>query len=68
MPDPLPDGLYTDYDRIIAETIARRKTADPIGLTIVIVERLWDAGYEIAPRPDLIPIRYNPTIPPPEDD
>jgi len=40
---PAPDPeFYTDYDRIIAETIARRKIADPISLAIAIVERLWD--------------------------
>jgi hypothetical protein len=50
MPEP---ELDLEADRIIAEVIARRTTDDPIILTLAIVERLWDAGYEVRPRSDL---------------
>ena len=49
----LEPELDLGSDRIIAEVIARRATDDPIILTRAIVERLWDAGYEVRPRSDL---------------
>jgi hypothetical protein len=49
-----------EIERIIAATLERH-ASDPATLAAVIIERLWDAGYEIRSRPDLIPIRLNPS-------
>lgn len=49
-------------ERIIAAALERH-ASDPATLATVIIERLWDAGYEVRPRPDLIPIRPNPALP-----
>jgi predicted trehalose synthase len=48
-------------EQIIAEAIERHAKGDPAALAVAIVERLWEAGYEIRLRPGLIPIRPNPT-------
>lgn len=44
-------------EQIIAEAIERHAKGDPAALAVAIVERLWEAGYEIRPRHGLIPIR-----------
>ena len=60
MPEPEPE-------QIIAAAIERHAKGDPAALAVAIIERLWEAGYEIRPRPDLIQIRPNPT-PQPDND
>jgi hypothetical protein len=48
-------------EQIIAEAIERHAKGDPAALAIAIIERLWEARYEIRLRPGLIPIRPNPS-------
>jgi predicted trehalose synthase len=45
---------------IVVAAIERHAEAEPAALATAIIERLWEAGYEIRPRPDMIPILLNP--------
>ncbi len=45
MPEPEPE-------QIIAAAIELHAKGDPAALAVAIIERLWEAGYEIRPRPD----------------
>ena len=53
MPGPVPED-------IIAATIKRVAPDAPTQLPTIIVLDLWEAGYEVSIKPDLIPIRHNP--------
>ena len=43
--------------RIIAAAIERHARGDVPALAAAIVNELWEAGYEIRQRPDVIPIK-----------
>jgi hypothetical protein len=47
-------------ERLIAGTIRQHSRGDPVALARAILEALWEAGYDVTRRPDLIPIRRNP--------
>jgi len=51
MPDPLDDP-----EQIIAAAIERHSHGDVASLAGAILNELWEAGYEVRPRPDAIPI------------
>jgi hypothetical protein len=53
--------LEDNVERIIVATIWRHPKADPATLARMIVEELWETGYDVTPRPDVIPIRHNPS-------
>jgi hypothetical protein len=55
MPEP-----EEEVERIIEAVIKRYSAGNPAMLRPAIFESLWNAGYEITRRPDLIPIRRNP--------
>ena len=55
MPEP-----EDDVERVIVACIERRVKANPPSLTRAILETLWNAGYGVTRRPDMIPIRRNP--------
>jgi hypothetical protein len=55
MPEP-EDGI----EQIIEAAIKRYIVGDPAALRRAILEALWEAGYDVTCRPDLIPIRRNP--------
>ena len=55
-----PTDAGREIERIIAATIERRARGNVPALVRAILEELWEAGYEVRPRPDLIPIRRNP--------
>ncbi|SRR6266849_4989371 len=44
-------------EKIVAEAIERHAKGDPAALAVAIIERLWEAGYEIRPRPDIAEVR-----------
>jgi hypothetical protein len=50
-----------EIERIIAAALERH-ASDPATLATVIIEQLWDAGYEITRRLDSIPIKLNPMV------
>ena len=50
----------TDPEKIIAQAIWRHARGDPEALARQILDELHEAGYEVRPKPDLIPIRRNP--------
>jgi hypothetical protein len=54
-----------DYDpeRVVTEAIEHHANGDPAALARAILNRLWEAGYDVRPRPNMIPIRYNPALP-----
>jgi hypothetical protein len=49
-----------DIERIIDAALTRRSGANPAALRRTILEFLWDAGYDVTHRPDMIPIVRNP--------
>ena len=54
---PEPEG---DIERIIEAAIWGRSKGDPAALARAILEDLWDAGYDVTHRPDVVPTRSNP--------
>lgn len=52
MPEP-----EDDVERVIEAAIWRRAKGDPAALARTILEELWEAGYEVTRRPDVIPIK-----------
>ena len=44
-------------ERISAAVIERYARGDPIALARAILNELWEAGYDVRARPDMIPIR-----------
>ena len=49
-----------DYvERLIAACVVRHSNSGPEALARIILEMLWEAGYDVTHRPDLIPIRRN---------
>lgn len=52
--------LEDDVERLIAACAQRNVGHGPETLARAILEGLWDAGYDVTRRPDLIPIRHNP--------
>jgi hypothetical protein len=55
MPEP-----EDDVERLIIAAISRHSRDDPTALARAILEMLWEAGYDVTRRPDVIPIRRNP--------
>jgi hypothetical protein len=55
MPEP-----EDEVERIIEAAIKRHIAGNPSALRRAIIESLWEAGYDVTRRPDLIPIRRNP--------
>ena len=49
-----------DVERVIFDAIWRHSKGDPEALARAILESLWEAGYDVTRRPDMIPIRRNP--------
>lgn len=49
-----------DPEKIIADTVARSARGTPNRIARAILDELWNAGYEIVPKRNLIPIRHNP--------
>jgi hypothetical protein len=47
-------------ERLIAGAIRQRSNGSPEARARAILESLWEAGYEVTRRPDLIPIQHNP--------
>jgi hypothetical protein len=46
-----------DVERIITAAVWPHSKSDPAALARVILEDLWEAGYEVTARHDVIPIR-----------
>jgi hypothetical protein len=55
MPEP-----EDDVERLIVAAISRHAQSDPARVAWAILETLWEAGYDVTRRPDMIPIRRNP--------
>ncbi len=53
-------GLEDEIERIIAACIDRHSKGDPAALARTILQELWEAGYDVTRRPDMIPILRNP--------
>jgi hypothetical protein len=51
--------LENGVERVIVAAIWQHSKGDPATLARMIVEELWEAGYDVTRRPDMIPIRYN---------
>ncbi len=49
-----------DPERIIAAAIERDAKSNPAALARAILDELWEAGFDVRPRLDEIPIRDNP--------
>ena len=49
-----------EAEGIIEAAIRRHSPVDAAALMRAILESLWDAGYEVTRRPDMIPIVHNP--------
>ena len=49
-----------DIERIIVAAIERRSKRDPAALARAVLEELWEAGYDVTCRSDMIPVRLNP--------
>ena len=54
---PEPEDIV---ERLIVTCVERHSRDNPAALVRAILETLWEAGYEVTRRPDLIPIRRNP--------
>ena len=52
MPEPLHEP-----ERIIAAAIERHARGDLAALARAILNELWEAGFELRLRPDVIPIK-----------
>jgi hypothetical protein len=48
-----------DVERVIVAAIWQHSRGDPAALARMIIEELWEAGYDVTRRLDMIPIRYN---------
>ena len=47
-----------DYvERLIATCIERHSNSGPDALARIILKMLWEAGYDVMRRPDVIPVR-----------
>jgi hypothetical protein len=55
MPEP-----EDEIEQIIEAAIRRYSPGEPAPVRRAILESLWDAGYDVTRRPDVIPIRRNP--------
>lgn len=55
----IDEGLAERPAELIAMVIRQAGEGDPASLAAMIIAGLRRAGYEIQPRPDLIPIRPN---------
>jgi hypothetical protein len=55
MPEP-----EDEIERLIAACVERHSSDNPASLVRAILETLWEAGYDVTRRPDVIPIRRNP--------
>ena len=49
MPEP-----EDEIEQIIANVIERHGATDPMRTMRAIIEGLWEAGYEIRPKPDIV--------------
>jgi hypothetical protein len=49
-----------DVERLIAASAQRNAGRSPEALARAILEGLWEAGYDVTCRPDMVPIRHNP--------
>ena len=49
-----------DIERVIVTAIWQHSKDDSAALARAILEELWEAGYDVTRRPDMILIRYNP--------
>jgi hypothetical protein len=49
-----------DVERLIAACAQRNVGRGPETLARAILEGLWEAGYDVTRRPDMIPIRRSP--------
>jgi hypothetical protein len=47
-------------ERLVVSCIERNAKSDPARVARAILEELWEAGYDVTRRPDVIPIRGNP--------
>ena len=52
-------GPEDDVERIIVSCLERHPTSGAAALARAILETLWEAGYDVTRRSDLIPIRRN---------
>jgi hypothetical protein len=48
-----------EIERLVASCIDRHAQSDPARVARAILEELWEAGYDVIRRPDVIPIRRN---------
>ena len=55
MPEP-----EDEIERLIVACVERHAQGSPAALARAILETLWEAGYDVTRRPDVIPIRRNP--------
>lgn len=51
--------LKDDIERLIAACTKRHSGRGPDALARAMLESLWEAGYHVTRRPDMIPIRRN---------
>jgi hypothetical protein len=58
MPEP-PDDVERVIAACIAACVEQNAGRGPDGLARAILDSLWEAGYEVTRRPDMIPIRSN---------
>jgi hypothetical protein len=49
-----------EVERVIEAAIRRHPAGNIAVLKRAILEALWEAGYDVTHRPDMIPIRNNP--------
>lgn len=54
MPEPQDDA-----EQVIATAFCGRLKGDPETFARAILESLWEAGYDVTRRPDMISIRRN---------
>jgi hypothetical protein len=52
----MPEAL-DEPERIIATAIERHARGDVLALAHAILNELWEAGFELRLRPDMIPIK-----------
>jgi Fe-S oxidoreductase len=53
----MPEG---EIERLVAFRVERYAKSDSAKVARAILEMLWEAGYDVTRRPDVIPIRRNP--------
>jgi hypothetical protein len=49
-----------EIERLVAAALERHAKDGPARIARAILEELWEAGYDVVRRPNIIPIRRNP--------